>query len=563
MLKSGAEIFVECLKRLGVEVIFGHPGGVVLGIYDQLYDADITHVFCRHEQVAVHAADGYARASGKPGVVLVTSGPGATNTVTGVANAFMDSIPIVVFTGQVLTALVGNDAFQEADIVGITRPCTKHNVLVKDVKDLARTIYEAFFIATTGCPGPVLVDLPKDVVQFTKIEPEYPVRVELRGYRPIVECDLAAVKEGIDLIRESERPVIYTGGGILSADADRELFEFATSLGIPVTTTLLGLGGFPETHPLSLGMLGMHGTYFANMAMNEADLIIAVGARFDDRITGKLDEFAPYAKILHIDISPANINKSVWADVSVVGDARVALRHFNALLKDVDLTERKKAWATWLETVARWKREKPLSYTPSDSAIMPQYLVEQIREATRGEAIVVTGVGQHQMWAAQYYRFTKPRTMITSGGLGTMGFGFPAAIGVQMARPDSLVVVIDGDGSFEMTHQDVVTAVNYKLPIKVAIVNNGYLGMVRQWQELFFNRRYSSVDLRPQTDFVKLAEAYGATGLRATTPEEVRPTLEKALSIDGPVIMDFQVAREANVFPMIPAGAAAKDMLLA
>jgi acetolactate synthase-1/2/3 large subunit len=564
MEMTGAQILIESLRRQGVDTIFGMPGGVVLGIYDLLYEAtDIRHILTRHEQVATHAADGYARASGKPGTVLVTSGPGATNTVTGLATAYMDSIPIVVITGQVPTNMIGNDAFQEADIVGISRPCTKHNVLVKDVNLLAQTITDAYYIASSGCPGPVLVDLPKDVTTAVVKNPVFPKTHQLPGYKPQVHYDEKALANAIDLLRESKRPVIYAGGGINSANAASYLHKFATSLGIPVTTTITGLGGFPEDHELSLGMLGMHGTWYANMAMHEADCILALGSRFDDRVTGNIKSFAPNASFVHVDINPCNINKNVRAQIGIVGDIKEVLKGFNQSVKSKDLTKRK-SWATWRKRVTQWKKEKPLTYKHSDEVIKPQFLVEQISDITGGKAIICTGVGQHQMWAAQFYKFTRPRTILSSGGLGTMGYGFPSAIGAQIAKPKDLVFVIDGDGSFEMTHQDLITAVNNNLPIKVAIFNNGYLGMVRQWQQLFFKKRYSQSDIVLKPDFVKLAEASGAVGLRATKPKDVKKVLQKALSVKNvPVVMDFHVDREENVFPMVPAGGGAKDMMLA
>ncbi len=561
---TGGQILIESLLRQGVDTIFGMPGGVILGIYDLLYETKgIRHILTRHEQVATHAADGYARASGRPGVVLVTSGPGATNTVTGIATAYMDSVPIVVLTGQVPTNMIGNDAFQEADIVGITRPCTKHNVLVKDVNSIAQIITDAFYIASTGCPGPVLVDLPKDVTSAVVNDPVFPTKHNLPGYKPVASYDEDALKKAIDMLSQSKRPVIYAGGGIISANAASNLFKFATSLGIPVTTTITGLGGFPEDHELSLGMLGMHGTWYANMAMHEADCILAFATRFDDRVTGNLKTFAPNATIVHVDINPCNINKNVRVPVGIVGDIKDVIKGFLSYVKSRDLT-RRKAWASWRKRVSQWKVEKPLVYKKSDEVIKPQFLVEQIREVTEGKAIICTGVGQHQMWAAQFYRFTRPRTMLSSGGLGTMGYGFPSAIGAQVAKPKDLVFVIDGDGSFEMTHQDIITAVNNKLPIKVAIFNNGYLGMVRQWQQLFFKKRYSQSNIELKPDYVKLAEASGAVGLRATKPKDVKKVLEKALSVTNvPVVIDFCIDREENVFPMVPAGGGAKDMMLA
>ncbi len=562
MKKNGAQILVESLKREGVKVIFGFPGGAVLNIYDELFDATfLRHILVRHEQGAVHAADGYARASGKPGVCLVTSGPGATNTVTGIATAYMDSIPIVVFTGQVPTALVGNDAFQEADIVGITRPCTKYNCLVKDVKDLARTIKEAFYIATTGRPGPVLIDLPKDITSNIT-EFSYPDKVEIRSYNPTYEGHPGQIKKALQLILSSTRPVIYSGGGIISSSASRELRAFAEKLNAPVTSTLMGLGGFPGNHRLSLGMLGMHGTFWANMAVTECDLLIAIGSRFDDRVTGKIDEFAPRARIIHIDIDPTSISKNVRVDIPIVGDAKAILKSLlNHLGKQKEIQKFRRSQGKWLSRIEKWRKAHPLSYQ-QEKEIKPQYVVEKIYELTKGEAIITTEVGQNQMWASQFYRFDRPRTFLSSGGLGTMGFGFPAAIGAQIAFPKKTVIDIAGDGSIQMNIQELTTAVQHRLPVKVAILNNRCLGMVRQWQELFYRKRYSHTNIEIAPDFVKLAEAYGALGLRAERPEEVVPVIKEALRSDKPVLIDFVVAREEGVYPMVPAGAPIDKMLL-
>ncbi len=562
MKKNGAQILIEGLRREGVKALFGFPGGAVLNIYDELFKADfLRHILVRHEQGAVHAADGYARASGKPGVCLVTSGPGATNTVTGVATAYMDSIPIVVFTGQVNTSLVGNDAFQEADIVGITRPCTKYNYLVKDVKDLARTVKEAFYIATTGRPGPVLVDLPKDITA-NATELSYPDKAEIKGYKPTYEGHPGQIKRALQLILSSTRPVIYSGGGIISSSASRELKDLAEKLNIPVTTTLMGLGGFPANHRLFLGMLGMHGTYWANMAVTKCDLLIAIGARFDDRVTGKIDEFAPQARIIHVDIDPTSISKNVRVDIPIVGDAKVTLKRFlNHLAKQKGLEKFRGSLGKWLSQIEKWKKTHPLSYQQGKE-IKPQYVIEKIYELTRGEAIIATEVGQNQMWASQFYRFDKPRTFLSSGGLGTMGYGFPAAIGAQVAFPKKTVIDIAGDGSIQMNIQELATAVQHRLPVKVAILNNGFLGMVRQWQELFYQKRYSHTNIEIAPDFVKLAEAYGALGLRAEKPAEVVPVIKQALKSDKPVLMDFVVAREEGVYPMVPAGAPINKMLL-
>ncbi len=558
---TGAEILVESLKKEGVDTLFGYPGGVVLNVYDVLYDADIRHVLVRHEQAAVHAADGYARASGKVGVALTTSGPGATNTVTGLATAYMDSVPLVVFTGQVPTHLIGNDAFQEADIVGITRPCTKHNYLVKNVRDLPRIIKEAFYLARSGRPGPVLVDLPKDVL-VGKTEYVYPDAAKLRGYNPTYEGHIGQIRKALRAIHEARRPVIYVGGGVIISNASRELTEFARRLRIPVTTTLMALGAFPGTDPLFLGMLGMHGTYRANMAVSHCDLLVAIGARFDDRVTGKLDEFAPNARIVHVDIDPTSISKNVVVDIPIVGDAKNVLKKMLGLVQGPEWDGRDRVLADWHREIEVWKEAHKLDYEQGPDVIKPQYVVEQLREATGGDCIVATEVGQNQMWAAQYFTLDQPRCWLTSGGLGTMGYGFPAALGAQAAFPDRLVIDIAGDGSIQMNIQELATAVQYDLPVKVAILNNGFLGMVRQWQELFYRRRYAYTRLDVAPDFVKLAEAYGALGLRATRPEEVRPVIERALAHPGPVLMDFQVDPEEGVYPMVPAGAPLTNMLL-
>jgi len=557
---TGAEIFIESLKREGVKHIFGYPGGVVLGIFDFLYDdKDIQLILTRHEQGAVHAADGYARSTGKAGVALVTSGPGATNTVTGVATASMDSIPLIVFSGQVPTLLIGNDAFQEADIVGISRPCTKYNFLVKDVKELSRTVREAFYIATSGRPGPVLIDLPKDVTAG-KAEFTWP-EIKIRSYNPTYEGNKWMIAQAAHLIAKSKKAVIVAGGGVILSGGSKELRELAEYAEIPVTMTLMGLGSFPGTHELSLGMPGMHGTYYANKAIQESDLLIAVGMRFDDRVTGKIDAFAPHAKIIHIDIDPTSIRKNVRVDIPIVGDVKRVLTVLNKILKE----EVKEQWdevrEAWLKQIKAWKRERPLTYTYSDEVIKPQFVVEKIYELTKGDAIITTEVGQNQMWAAQFYKFDKPRTLLTSGGLGTMGYGFPAAIGAQLAHPNKLVIDIAGDGSIQMNIQELATAVINKLPVKVAILNNHYLGMVRQWQELFYNERYSYSHLEVVPDFVKVAEAYGAVGFRVTKPSEVEPVLKEAFKIKKTVFMDFIVYWKEKVYPMVPAGAPIDHML--
>ncbi|WP_022656533.1 biosynthetic-type acetolactate synthase large subunit [uncultured Desulfovibrio sp.] len=559
---TGAQILLESLKREGVDVLFGYPGGAVIDIYDELpRHPEIRHVLVRHEQGAVHAADGYARASGKAGACLVTSGPGATNTVTGIATAYSDSIPLVVVTGQVPTRLIGNDAFQEVDIVGITRPCTKHNFLVKDVNKLALTIRQAFYLARSGRPGPVLVDLPKDVIQ-ARAEFTWPEDIYMRSYNPTYRPNLNQLRRTVEELAQAKRPVLLAGGGVIMANAAEELAALARRLHIPVACTLMGLGGFPATDPLSLGMVGMHGTYAANLAINNADLLICVGARFDDRVTGKLTAFAPKARIVHIDIDPASIRKNVAVEVPVVGDCRQALA---GIMEICEAKLSGKDWAAehaeWVRAVAEWKESKPLSYQKSGN-IKPQQVVEAVRELTRGDAIIATEVGQHQMWAAQFYSFTRPRTLLTSGGLGTMGYGFPAAIGAQFALPDKMVIAVAGDASLQMNIQELATAVAYSLPVKVVILNNRHLGMVRQWQELFYNHNYSSTNMEAQPDFVKLAEAYGAEGYRIEKPEDLLPELEKALATPNPAFIDVAVEREENVYPIVPAGAALDEMLL-
>ena len=558
---NGSKILIECLKKEGIKHIYGYPGGVVLNIFDHLYDEkSMELILTRHEQAAVHAADGYARASGKVGVAIVTSGPGATNTVTGIATAYMDSIPLVVFSGQVPTMLIGNDAFQEADIVGITRPCTKHNYLVKDVKDLAQTIREAFHIASTGRPGPVLIDLPKDVTTSTA-EFEWPKKVDIRSYNPTYHGNKWMIKQSIQMISKAKKPVIMAGGGVILSGAAKELRELAEKAKIPVTMTLMGLGGFPGTHKLSMGMLGMHGTYYANKAIQGSDLIIGIGVRFDDRVTGRTEDFAPDAKIIHIDIDPTSIRKNVEVNLPVVGDVKNVLKDMLAEMKT-----HKEQWgavrSSWLKQIDQWKKDRPLEYRFDKKIIKPEFVVEKIYEVTKGKAIICTEVGQNQMWAAQYYKYDKPRKWLSSGGLGTMGYGFPAAIGAQMACPNETVFDIAGDGSIQMNIQELATAVINKLPVKIAILNNRFLGMVRQWQELFFNERYAHTGLDVTPDFVKLAEAYGAVGLRATTPDEVVPVLRESLKVkDKPVMMDFVVDWKSKVYPMVPAGAAIDEMI--
>ncbi len=564
MKMKGAKILIESLKKEGVDTIFGYPGGAVLDIYDVLYKSDMRHLLVRHEQGAAHMADGYARATGKPGVVLVTSGPGATNIVTGLATAYLDSVPVVAFTGQVPTALIGNDAFQEADIVGITRPCTKHNFLVKDVKDLARIVKEAFYIATTGRPGPVLVDLPKDMLGATT-EFNYPESVDIPSYQPNYKGHPGQIKRAISTILSSKRPVIYAGGGVINSDAAGELKKLAKKLNVPVTTTLMGLGGYPGTDKQFMGMLGMHGTFTANMAITNTDCLIAVGARFDDRVTGKLDEFAPYAKIVHIDIDPTSISKNVQVDVPIVGDVKIVLKDMTKLLSgEKGLSAFKKGIREWNKQITDWENTHSLTCEQDmDKRIRPQYVVDRLYQLTKGNAIITTEVGQNQMWAAQYYKYDKPRTFLTSGGLGTMGYGFPAAIGAQVAYPDRTVIDIAGDGSIQMNIQELATAVEYKLPVIVAILNNRFLGMVKQWQEFFYDKRYSFTVLGKKPDFVKIAEAYGGVGFRAEKPSDVDKVIKKALKVkDKPIFLDFVVDPQEDVYPMVPAGQPLNKMLL-
>ncbi len=555
MKLSGADIFIECLRKEKVDTLFGYPGGVVIPLFDKLYDAkDIHFVLTRHEQAAAHAADGYARATGKTGVCIATSGPGATNLVTGIATAYMDSVPMVAFTGQVPMPLIGTDAFQEADITGITRPITKHNYLISSTNKIADIISEAFYIASTGRPGPVVVDLPKDVstgeVDFIWPEtPSIPI-----GYKIPKNVSPEIIKATVEAINASEKPLIYAGGGIIISGADKELLKLAEIINAPVTTTLMGLGGFPASHPLWVGMPGMHGTYTANMAFTECDLVIAIGARFDDRVTGKIEGFAPNAKIIHIDMDPAAIAKNVDVDIPVIGDAKVILKKLLKLVKHRNHNR-------WKSHIAEMKKNHPVVYENKQGVLKPQYVVEQIYDVTKGDAIITTEVGQNQMFTALYYRFEKPRRFISSGGLGTMGYGFPAAIGAQLGKPDAVVFDIAGDGSIQMNIQELATAVEQKVPVNIAILNNKYLGMVRQWQELFFNKRYSSTDISCQPDFVKLAEAYGAHGIRVERTEDVREAIKEAISIKGPVILDFIVEREENVWPMVAPGASISEII--
>lgn len=552
---SGAEILLRCLIQEGVERIFGYPGGAVLPIYDSLYSSALQHILTRHEQGAIHAADGYARATGKPGVVIATSGPGATNLVTGIATAHMDSVPLVCITGNVATSAIGTDAFQEADITGITMPITKHNYLVRDTKDIPRIVKEAFHIASSGRPGPVLIDIPKDVanrkVRFQSVD-----RISLPGYNPTLKPHPLQVERLVKAVAEAKRPVILAGGGVVSSGADQELIQFAEQARIPVTTTLMGIGGFPGKHPLFMGMPGMHGTYAANQALLECDLLIGIGARFDDRVTmGRVDKFARKAKIVHIDVDPAEIGKTVETYIPLVGDVKLVLEAANAKVSPSQSE-------AWLKQIDEWKTAHPLSYKKHSNTLMPQWVIELLYESTGGDAIVTTDVGQHQMWVAQYFHFEQPRSLISSGGLGTMGFGFPAAIGAQVAHPERTVISVNGDGGFQMNAQELAVVAIHNIPVKVAIINNQCLGMVRQWQELFYENRYSHIDLSGSPDFVKLAEAYGVLGLRATNEEEAKEAWQKALDHRGPAVVDFVVREEENVYPMVPSGRGLDEMIL-
>lgn len=561
----GAEILIEALVYEGVDSIFGYPGGAVLHIYDELWRARdrVTHYLVRHEQGAVHMAEGYARSSGRVGVALVTSGPGATNAITGIANAYLDSTPIVVITGQVPLPLIGTDAFQEVDTVGITRPCVKHNYLVRDVCDLGAIVHEAFYLAKSGRPGPVVIDLPKDVsaaqTHYSRLE-----KVSFPHNQTQRLPDAADVTRAASAIVRARRPVLYVGGGIVNSGAGEALVTFAEQLQLPVTPTLMGLGGFPSSHPLSLGMLGMHGTYAANMAVAESDLLIAIGVRFDDRVTGKLATFAPHAKVIHVDIDPANVGKNRAPDLSLIADARETLSALTIEVTEFDhsaIAQSTFQRSHWWDQLRGWQREQPLRFSGARDQIKPQHVIRELHRLTAGEAIIATDVGQHQMWAAQFYPLKRQRQWITSGGLGAMGFGVPAAIGAQLAHRDQLVVAIVGDGGFQMTNQELATAIQYDLPVKVVIMNNGYLGMVRQWQEMFYDRAYSEVDLSVAPDFVKLAEAYGAFAARATKPEDLSDVLEAGLSYKGVAVIDIVVSKEENVFPIVPAGANSRDMI--
>ena len=564
MKLTGAEIFLECLKKEGVKTIFALPGGVVLKIFDVLHQQkDIQVILTRHEQGAGHMAEGYAKATGKAGVALVTSGPGMTNVITALADAYMDSVPLVCFSGQVPTSLIGNDAFQEADNIGLSRPCTKYNFLVKDVNDLAMTIKEAFYVATTGRPGPVLVDIPKDV-SMNKAEFKYPASVSIRSYNPTYEGNKWQIKQAAELIAKSRKPVLYIGGGVVFSGASQEVLELAEMCQLPVDMTLMALGGFPGEHPLSMGMLGMHGTYWANMAIHYSDLVIAVGARFDDRVTGKVSEFCPHAKVIHIDIDPTSIRKNVNVDVPIVGDCKIVLRELIQVLRATVNGEQKALRKPWWDQINEWRQAHPLTYEQDpNEAIKPQHVIKRLYELTKDrDPIVSTDVGQHQMWTAQYFKLAQPNRWLTSGGLGTMGFGFPAAMGAQAAFPDKLVLCVAGDGSVQMNTQELATAVVSKLPVKVIVINNGFHGMVRQWQDLFYEGRYASSYLDVYPDFVKLAEAYGAVGLRASKVSELDGMIKEAIAINRPVFLDVPVYQYENCYPMIPAGGCNHEMIL-
>jgi acetolactate synthase I/II/III large subunit len=560
---TGAEIFVRCLQEEGVDIIFGYPGGAVLHIYDALYRQDkVAHILVRHEQGAVHAAEGYAKSSNKCGVALVTSGPGATNAVTGIADAYMDSVPLVVFSGQVPTHLIGNDAFQEVDTVGITRPCVKHNFLVKDVAELATTIKKAFYVATTGRPGPVVVDIPKDVTAQTCVF-EYPKQIKMRSYNPTTRGHGGQIRKALELILSAKKPMLYTGGGIILGQASEALTEFTRKLGYPITNTLMGLGGFPASDPQFLGMLGMHGTYEANMAMHYTDVLIAIGARFDDRVTGNIEKFCPYAKIVHIDVDPASISKNVKVDVPIVGQVEPVLREMIRELESMKQRPDQEALAAWWKQIEEWRAKDCLKFDRESPIIKPQMVVQKLWELTGGDAIVTSDVGQHQMWAAQFYRFDKPNRWINSGGLGTMGVGLPFAMGAQFAFPDATVACVTGEASIQMCIQELSTCLQYQLPIKIVNLNNRYLGMVRQWQEFFYQGRYAMSYMDALPDFVKLAESYGHVGMRIEQPGDVEGALREALAMkDRLVFMDFITDQTENVYPMIPAGAGQNEMIL-
>jgi len=562
---SGGQIVVQCLKDEGVEYLFGYPGGAVLHLYDAIFhQTDVKHILVRHEQAATHAADAYARATGKPGVVLVTSGPGATNAVTGIATAYMDSIPMVVISGQVPTAVIGSDAFQEVDMVGITRPCVKHNFLVKDVNDIAETMKKAFYVATSGRPGPVVVDIPKDITDPNiKVPYKYPKKIKLRSYSPATKGHPGQIKKAVELLLNAQRPMIYSGGGVVLGNASKELTELTRLLNFPITNTLMGLGAYPATDKKFVGMLGMHGTYEANLGMHESDVILAIGVRFDDRVTGKLAEFCPHATIIHIDIDPASISKTVKVDVPIVGDVKLVLKQMLEVLKEHKKKPSKKALEAWWSQVERWRDANCLEFDRDSDLIKPQAVVEQLYEVTKGDAYITSDVGQHQMFAAQFYHFDKPRRWINSGGLGTMGFGLPAAIGVKLAHPEADVACITGEASIQMCIQELATALQYKTPVKIINLNNRYMGMVRQWQEFSYESRYSHSYMDTIPDFVALAEAYGHVGIRVEKPEDVRPALEKAFALkDRTVFIDFITDRTENVYPMIESGKGHQEMTL-
>lgn len=558
---TGAEIFVKCLEAEGIDLVFGYPGGAVLHIYDELHKQNsVSHILVRHEQGAVHAAEGYAKSSNKPGVVLVTSGPGATNAITGIADAYMDSVPLVVFTGQVRTALIGNDAFQEVDTVGITRPCVKHNFMITDVRKMAETIKKAFYVATTGRPGPVVVDIPKDITE-DKCEFNYPAKVSMRSYKPYIDINNESLELAAKSILSCEKPVIYAGGGVINSNASKELTEFAKYLNFPVTNTLMGLGCFPGNDPQFIQMLGMHGSYEANMAMHDCDLLIAVGARFDDRITGRLDKFSPYAKIIHIDIDPSSISKNIKAHIPIIGDVKAAINGLTKKIVEKKLKPRN--IDEWWNSINEWRKKDSFGYNQDSEIIKPQYVIDRLYEITKGDAFITSDVGQHQMWAAQLYKFEKPKRWINSGGLGTMGFGLPSAMGTQFANPNSLVCCVTGEASIQMCIQELSTCLQYGLPIKIINLNNRYMGMVRQWQEFFYEKRYAMSYMDALPNFVKLAESFGHIGYKVDKPGDVDTAILDAIKLkDRLVFIDFITDQEENVFPMIATGAAHNKMIL-
>jgi len=553
---NGAKAFIESLKKEGVDTIFGYPGGVLLHIYDEIYESDLRHILVRHEQAAAHAADGYARATGKTGVCLATSGPGATNLVTGIATAHMDSIPVVAFTGQVTSSLIGNDAFQEANITGITLPITKHNYLVQKAEDIPKSIKEAFYIASTGRPGPVLVDITKDAT-INELKFSYPEKVQLRSYKPTVKGNILQIKKAAAMIASAKKPVIYAGGGVIASGASSELYKLAELVNAPVTTTLMGMGAFPTEHPLFIGMPGMHGTKYANFSIQDSDLLIAIGARFDDRVTSKISSFATGAKIIHIDVDPAEISKNVAADLPIVGDAKTVLKDLIPAVAEKIVSGKTDEW---IKRVALWKKEYPLAYIDDGSTIKPQFVIETLCK-TAPNAIITTEVGQHQMWTAHYFKFKRPRQLVSSGGLGTMGYGLPASMGAKVGCPDQIVFDVAGDGSFQMNSQELATLVVNDIPVIAVILNNGYLGMVRQWQELFYDAHYSHTDIIDSVDFVKLAEAYGALGLRVEKKSELKDALKTAIKAGRPTVIDVRIDRGENVFPMVPAGASINELV--